>query len=317
MRLACLALLASTVAQADPDAAARAKKLFDEGRTLAKANNYVEACEHFEQSFALDAETGTAVNFADCLEHLGKLRRAWQLFDRAADDSLRAGNTVRAKFARDRATALEPKLATIVVHVAQPAPAGLVVRVGDHDVTLAGEIRDRVEPGDVEVVALAPDFIEQRTPVSAVAGASSDVNVELQRMHHDANGLPAPRQPTLEPPLRPSSEPLPYAHVEAQATFQRDHGRVRVAYIVGGAGIAIGAGGLGLALYAKHAYDNNAAKGDIAAANHDVHLADIATGFAIVSGACVATAAILYFTAPRERVVVAPTGNGVAIAGRF
>jgi len=316
MRLACLALLASTVVYADPDATARAKKLFEEGRALAKANKYADACDRFEQSFALDAETGTAVNFADCLEHLGKLRRAWQLFDRAADDSLRAGNTVRAKFARDRATALEPKLAVIVLHVAQPAPAGLVVRVGDHDVALADEIRDHVEPGEVDVVALAPDYIEQRTPVRAVAGASSDVNVELQRMRHDANGRPAPT-PIPEPPPRPSSEPLPYAHVEAQATFERDRGRVHIAYAVGGAGIAIGAGGLGIALYAKHAYDDNAAKGDIAAANRDVHLADVATGFAIVSGACVAAAAILYFTAPRERVVVAPTGNGVAIAGRF
>jgi tetratricopeptide (TPR) repeat protein len=316
MRLACLALLASTVAYADPDTSARAKQLFDEGRALAKANKYAEACERFEQSFALDAETGTEVNFADCLEHLGKLRRAWQLFDRAADESLRGGNNVRAKFARDRANALEGKLATIVVHVDQPVPAGLVIRIGDHDVTLADEIRDRVEPADLDVVAIAPDYRELRVPVHAVAGASNEVRVLLERIPRDSKGV-AITPPFSESPTRRPIDPLPYTHVEAQATFERDRGRVRVAYIVGGAGIAIGAGGLGIALYAKHAYDDNAAKGDIAAANRDVHLADVATGFAIISGAAVATAAVLYFTAPRERVVVAPTGNGVAIAGRF
>src|SRR5258706_9587445 len=120
MRLVpALAIVALTVSARADDNSARATKLFEEGRALAKAGKLDEACHKFEESLALDALTGTQVNLADCFEKTGKLRRAWREFDAAATESLRTGNATRADFARKRATALEPRLATVVLHVAE------------------------------------------------------------------------------------------------------------------------------------------------------------------------------------------------------
>ena len=50
---------------------AESTKLFEEGRALAKAGNFTEACAKFETSLSLDPAVGTKLNFADCHEHLG------------------------------------------------------------------------------------------------------------------------------------------------------------------------------------------------------------------------------------------------------
>src|SRR5664279_1330441 len=78
VRIALLAIVLSAgVASADSakDRSARAAKLFEEGRDLARVANYQDACDHFAQSYELDPAAGTAVNFADCQEHLGHLAR--------------------------------------------------------------------------------------------------------------------------------------------------------------------------------------------------------------------------------------------------
>src|SRR5450432_4672872 len=95
-----LALTATAVAQPNEPAGPpnAGSKLFDEGRDLAKAGNYAEACAKFEQSYALDNGVGTELNLADCKERLGHYYFAWTLFDEAARRS--SDNPARAKFAR-------------------------------------------------------------------------------------------------------------------------------------------------------------------------------------------------------------------------
>jgi hypothetical protein len=85
------------------DDAARATKLFEEGRKLETRGDVAGACERFEQSYALDAAPGTAMNLAKCEENAENWHRAWTLYDTAADIFVRKGDGRRAKFARDRA----------------------------------------------------------------------------------------------------------------------------------------------------------------------------------------------------------------------
>jgi len=312
-----LVLALASTAHAD-DNAARASKLFEEGRALVKGGKLSEACGKFEESFTLDAQTGTQVNLADCYEKTGKLREAWQQFDAAAIESLRAGNSVRAKFARDRADALDAKLAQIVLHVAQPTLPGLTIHVGDHTLVPAIEIHDRVVPGDVEITITATDRTDFHAQVQGAAGTKRDVYVILEKPGSDVPPTPQPLKP--ESPIGPS---LPPPSIAASPTYeeQRDRGRVHIAYALGGASIVTGLTGLGIAFYAKSAYDDAVKQNDIAKANHEVHVSDVGTVFGAASLACGAAAAIIYFTAPMERVVVTPSASSnsasVTVFARF
>jgi hypothetical protein len=312
MRCTAIALAAvlasatgSALALADPgDPAAgddEATRIFQQGRELAKQGRLSEACALFSKSYDLDPGLGTAINLADCLEHQGQLRRAWELFDVVARNSQNVVS--RARLARQRADALLAKLARVVVVLREPRPAGLAIRLGDREMAPSAEIRDLIEPRDVELVATAPGRPVYRKVLHAVAGATVTAEV-------------------------PAFPPLP-----DESTTRRQRSRVYVAGGVGAAGaLSLGAA-LGLALSARSIY-NGAFPGQcmrdhgiVCTAAGDATIAragrqaDFATGFAIGGAVLVGAAAAVFFTAPRETVQVAPVAArgalGVGIVGRF
>src|SRR3954465_2058973 len=126
-------LAAARIAAAGPGEASEASASFQRGRDLAKLGRYTEACVEFGKSYELDPALGTTVNLADCLEREGQLRRAWELFDTVARSSQNVQS--RARFARAGADALAAKLATVVVTMHDPRPAGVAVRIGDREMT--------------------------------------------------------------------------------------------------------------------------------------------------------------------------------------
>ena len=180
MRILVIAtvLAAARIAAAgpgDPGDATEASAAFQRGRDLAKLGRYTEACVEFGKSYELDPALGTAVNLADCLERQGQLYRAWELFDLVARSSPNVQS--RARLARARADALAARLATVIVTLRDPTARGLAVRIGEHTVTPAREIRDLVEPRDIEVVATVPGRPAFRTTRHAAAGATVTVDV--------------------------------------------------------------------------------------------------------------------------------------------
>lgn len=287
-----------------------ADRLFDEGRALAKDGKFAEACEKFTRSFEIDHAVGTELNLGDCHEQLGHLREAWRLFDAAAKEFDRTGNAARAKFARGRADAVAAKLVEIVVRVAQPAQPGLEITIAGRPEVPAAEIRERVEPGAIEVTASAPGGRPFATTAHVAAGAS--VSIEIPAL----GGTEAP------PPIVRHDDPR--------------RARVRLAWVLGGAGGATAVTALGFALVGNSHYSTAADGPDCThvsggvtcndvgtRAIHDAQrLADIGTGFALVSAALLASSAIVYLTAPSsDSVVVAPTANaqgvGFAVSARF
>jgi hypothetical protein len=117
---------AARASNAEDEAAARA--LFTQGRSLAAAGKYNEACPKFEESARLFAGIGTRFNLADCYEHTGRLASAWAEFSNAAAAARLNGETDRERVARARATALEPRLSKLRIEVADDAKVdGLVV----------------------------------------------------------------------------------------------------------------------------------------------------------------------------------------------
>jgi hypothetical protein len=301
VRLVVLLACVTGVAHADTNAA-RAAALFEEGKDLAHHANYAAACERFAQSYELDPAAGTALNFADCQEHLGNLRVAYELFERAASGSDKRDNPVRAQYARDRAAALAPRLGTLVVKIAG-AVDRLKLTIGGREVSAAAEVHEYVEPGDVEIVVAAP---ERRYVTRAHASAKQTTVVEVPAL-----GAAAP------------------------AVAPRRHSWVVAAVAMGGVGALALAGSGVLALSAERYYSDAFTKGQcfstpsgdqctqaglqtVATAHSR---ADAATAL-FIGGAVLAAAGVTtYVMAPRDGVEVAPAiaphAAGVTLIGRF
>jgi hypothetical protein len=292
-----------------PASTAEATRLFEEGRDLAQQGDYAHACEKFTRSLALVPAPGTELNLADCQEHLNHFGEAWRLFDHVAVEAERAANADRAAFARGRADALAPKLATVVVRVEHPKLAGLSLTIAGHPVTPAAEVRVHVDAGVVDVVATAPGSPGFAKSTQGVAGATLEVDV-----------------PALDLPIG-----------RAEVPTERRHSRVVLAGMFGAVGLATAITSTVLIAKGRSDY-NSAADGPHCRRiddntrvicdpigqteiGHAQQLADISTGFAIGSGLLLGAAVYIYVTAPRDAVKVTPTaganGVGVTISGVF
>jgi len=192
-------LSCTAVASADPEA----KRLFDEGRELLDRGKVDEACRRFAQSHERERAGGTMLNLAECAEREGQLARAWSLYDEAAREYERTNKAAGEKFARGRAVALEAKLAIVIVRVADPDTEGLVVSIGDEEVTPVAKISRFHDPGPVKIAARAPGRVRFEASVDGVAGKKVTVDVPDLRLRarEPAAAAVAPR------PAAPRSNP--------------------------------------------------------------------------------------------------------------
>jgi hypothetical protein len=151
------AVLMAGTAHADTRAAdtATAIQLYDDAEKLTKAGNYAAACPKLAESQRLDPQLGTLLHLAACFEKVGQTASAWGSFADAADLAARLGDP-REKIARERATALGPKLSKLTITVADASIAGLEVR---RDGVLVGKAQwgfpVATDPGHHTVTATA------------------------------------------------------------------------------------------------------------------------------------------------------------------
>ncbi len=100
------------------DQKAQARTLFDTALQLMKQGTYADdVCGKLEASQKLDPALGTQFYWAECLEHTGKLASAWAMYLDVAEQASGQNLPQQQKFARDRADALKPKLARLIVVV--------------------------------------------------------------------------------------------------------------------------------------------------------------------------------------------------------
>jgi hypothetical protein len=151
-----LVLLVPVGARASGGDEAGARVLFAEGRKLADAGNYAEACPKFEESLRLDDGAGTSFNLADCLEHLGHTASAWTRFLDVAATTKAAGQLEREQVSRARAANLEPTLSRLVIEVSAPAPGLVVERDGVSVGAASFGVSIPVDPGEHLVLVRAP-----------------------------------------------------------------------------------------------------------------------------------------------------------------
>ncbi len=297
-------------AVAEPDAKARAARLFEAGRAFAKDGDFAQACERFARSYALDPAPGTEMNLADCTEHLAQRPKAWHLFDAAALELDRAGDA-RATFARQRADKLLARLVTVVVHIPPPLPVGLVLAINSYTVAAVGSVREVVEPGPVDVVAMAPDHATVTRRLAGAAGGTLSIDLTL--------------------PAATAGTP---AVALAVTPSHRRRSWIYTAYAAGALGGVL-EGVAGIAAHTARSDQNDASCTKVSGGvtcdgtaatnkqNAAGTAADVATYASIVGAVLLVGGVLLCVEAPRdaERIRVVPTASehsvGLALGGSF
>ncbi len=128
--VALLALFAPARARAADTQEIAAEKLFDEGHALLLQKRWAEACDKLAASEALAPAGGTELNLGECFDALGKTASAWGAYRKAAARARAAHAAAAEAIANQRASALEPRLRRIALHVAETR-GGVEVRLDD------------------------------------------------------------------------------------------------------------------------------------------------------------------------------------------
>jgi hypothetical protein len=316
---------AAPPARADDSAAAQA--LFDQAKKGMAAHDYTAACPKLEESLKLQEAVGTLLNLADCYEHQGKLASAWSKYLDVATKARAAGQTQRARIARDRATALATRLSQVVVEVpAESRVEGLEVR---RDGTVVGEaewgVQIPADAGPHTISASAPG----RKPWS--------LTVDLPDGAATSRATVPPLQP-LPPPAEakgPDAATATPTERPAKATVERGSGasaqRVAgvVVAVVGAVGVGVG-GAFGILSILKHTTVSQECGPKYCPSNEGtdasrdaITYGNVSTVAFIAGGVGLAAGLTLWWTAPgsaegREpaaQLVVGP--NNMAIRGTW
>lgn len=175
---------------------------YEQGKTLLDAGKTAEACVAFEKAKALDQSTiNLRLRLADCYEKLGRTATAHAELLAVASLAATARDP-REATARDRARAMEPSLARLVIHLPPLSDArGLEVRLAGNALARASFGKtEPIDPGSYKVEASAPGKKSWSATYEVKAGARVDVTIpvldDLVVKPHDDSPPPAPRPDT-------------------------------------------------------------------------------------------------------------------------
>ncbi|MEZ4315837.1 MAG: hypothetical protein R3F14_48080, partial [Polyangiaceae bacterium] len=196
LALAPAVLPAPAAAEPTREDRAAATALFDEGRKLAEEKKYPEACRKFEASMRLDPGMGTLYNLSDCYEHIGRTASAWSGFRDVAAQAKAQNLAAREQAARDRAAALEPKLAKLRIVLA-PELANLTLQITRDGSPIPSALAGTAVPVDPgpHTLRVAADGKQPFETTVTLKPEGGTVDVQVPAL---APGGPAP-DPTVAP----------------------------------------------------------------------------------------------------------------------
>ena len=298
-----VALLASTRANAD-EGAQSAESLFQQARALVEKGDYAAACPALEASQKLEPAVGTQFNLADCYEHVGRTASAYALFNQVARIARSAGKFEREKSAKERATALEPKLARVRLDVKAAAP-GLEIRVDDVLVEKASWAEPfPIDPGEHHVTATAPSHRAWESTLLGQARLLVVVNV------------PALVDTTVRAPPA-----VVIAAPSSQRTIAIVTGAVGITSVLAGAVagvVALSNRATGMRECPKDRYSFRCPTEEGTSAWNTASTAgNVSTVAFIAGGVFLAGAAVLWFTTPSSRTRVGASLSGATVEGSF
>ncbi len=276
--LAFTICLAAGPVRAEPREQERvlANALFDEARKLMAEGRFDEACPKFAESQRLQPGGGTLLNLGVCHEKQGKTATAWGELKAALAMARRDGRADREALALERIAAIEPTLSYLTLRVRDEARVpGLVVKLDG--VTVAAPswgTAQPVDPGAHEVEGAAPGR-ETFTLKLSVAPTGQRALVEIPELraleiapgaesrielsgHHVASivsgsigvvgiafgigfGVAASDQWSSSDAACPTPTTCTPTGAEAALDAGRQADVATVAFVVGGAGLGLGA----------------------------------------------------------------------------
>jgi hypothetical protein len=174
---------------------AAAQALFDEGRELMEQGRASDACPRFEESERLEPGLGTRFHLATCYEALGRLASAHALFLEVAAEAAQRKQAERERVARERARAVEPRLARLTIEVPFVLPALRIERDGEVVGSAQWGLPVPVDPGVHRVNASAPGREAWAAEVSVPSDARvTRVNVPPLAEHNQPFFAPFSRK---------------------------------------------------------------------------------------------------------------------------
>ena len=189
-----LTLVATALPARAQDDTALALTLFDQGKRLADAQNYAEACPKFFDSYALTPKLGTLLNLADCYEKIGKTASAWARFSEAIAMAEGAKEGERAAFAKQHADELVKSLATLTITAPNAPPHLQITRDGTALDPASLDVAVPVDPGAHVIVASAPKKIAWTLTVIVPKSAAQRLEIPALET------APEPPPAALPPP---------------------------------------------------------------------------------------------------------------------
>jgi hypothetical protein len=340
LSIVSIALAGNAIAQSDQGAEAEA--LFREGKRLLELQDFTNACPKLAESYRLDPATGALLALAVCHEGQGKTATAWAEYGDIASRSKAEGRNDRERAARERISALGPKLSTLTISVGPEASAseGFQVKRDGAGVSPAvWGLAIPVDPGTHVIEATA--FGKKAWRTTLVLGTQADKkSVEISKLEEliqdDELGIGVPiRRPSQRAPSAPEPQTAPAssgvtvgAFSGSPAASHRVLPTVGIATIVaGGVALAIGGYYVSRALSKKSDYESDpTCTYDCPALDAANSAGNIATGFIVAGTVLVGAGVVLYKLAPNPSTTsvsfqIAPVVTAdnwqLAAAGRF
>ena len=205
-----LALGGAEARAADSRDAAAAEALFEDAKKLLESGDASAACPKFAESYRLDPATGALFALALCHEREGKVATAWVEFIETAGRANADRNPEREAAARERASALEPRLSFVTIRV-DPATIGLtgltILRDGVPLGPAAFGTSLPVDPGRHVVHAEAPGYAPWEASFE-IGDAPQRSALQVPALVALPSPSPSARAPAAPPkPLPPPSSP--------------------------------------------------------------------------------------------------------------
>ena len=302
-----------------------AEALFREGRRLMKEGKVAEACDKLEASARLDESVGTLLNLGDCRERNDQLATAWAAFLKAAS----VANTKhddREAIAKQRATALEPRLAFLTISVPEASLVdGLVIKRNDAPIDPALWNQGvPIDIGSYEISGQAPGHEPWSTKVQIRADAQKQ-SIEVPRFKQ-LRDLAVAEAVAPHAGAAPLAEPAQHDDDDDAPRPSRFTTLRKISIGSAALGVVGIAGGLRYGLVAQD-LDRQAnaicpqttcsdahARALNRSAKRDALASEVMLG---AGGAAIAGAAVLWFVGAPATVTVGDHQAGVALAGSF